>query len=113
MDSKTETVSDKTDNELIAEFMGWRLESKRNYDCWILPNDSALSWYAIEKFATSWDWLVPVAHKFIEKTKNADMPHAIFMNVYTFSVCRPVGELYENIITGIKWYNSQSPDTIK
>lgn len=109
-----EVPEDKTtDNELIAEFDGWIFcndDSKSYPDgYWVLETEDGKFWETHNslKYHESWDWLVPVAHKFTEKAKHTDMPHAIFMNVYTFSVCRPIGELYENIIKGIKWYNQQ------
>lgn len=101
-----EVPEDKTDNELIAEFMdGFRLKIPRNM--WYIRSINQTIDSDEMKYETSWDWLVPVARKFTEKAKHTDMPHAIFMNVYTFSVCGPIGELYENIIKGIKWYNQQ------
>lgn len=61
----------KTDHELIAEFLGWKLcdcgegdihykYGKREYEVWFL-ND-------LRKFEHSWDWLMPVVEKITEIT---------------------------------------------
>lgn len=132
-----EVPEDKTtDNELIAQFMGYEkvtvdyfgtsfeTEWQREHQDWmeavnldsigdyiVKVKDNEWIYWKDVAYHTSWDWIVPVARKLTEKAKHTDMPHAIFMNVYTFSVCRPIAELYENIIKGIKWYNQQKLKT--
>ena len=56
------------DNKLIAEFMGWDIESPTT-----LPSNLHLSNLEIDnnevleyKFHTSWDWLMPVISKIVE-----------------------------------------------
>ncbi len=94
-----------SNNELIAEFMGLEFflgevriipikSSQRPY--WIKPN-----------YDTSWDWLIPVVYQFKKKHETIDIPYVLYMNVIGFTVDRPIGELYENLIKAIKWYNTQ------
>lgn len=62
----------KSDNELIAEFMGW---NKDAVGLWLVP-DCFAGRHRIKLFSTdqlifdsSWDWLMPVVEK-INNTKN-------------------------------------------
>ena len=54
-----------TDNKLIAEFMGWDIESLSTIPSNLHPsnleldNDEVLEY----KYHTSWDWLMPVLKK--------------------------------------------------
>ena len=58
-------IKRKTDNELIAEFMGMKYSDERYWS----------------KFKTSWDWLMPVVEK-IECTKTDDEDNSdSFFNV--------------------------------
>lgn len=100
----------KSDNELIAEFMG--ICVTRSFDVlWIVDEDGDLPDYKnaqVYSPSNNWNQLIPVVGQFIEKAKGTDMPHALYMNVATFSVSRPIGELYENLVKGIRWYNEHS-----
>ena len=103
---------EQTDNELIAEFMG-AVESRDSGICgirtyWINEKDPNPTESRDMYYSVSWDWLMPVVPVFKEKTKHTNMPHHLFMNVVAFTVDRPLHELYENIVKGIKWYNEQS-----
>ena len=98
---------EKTDNELIAEFM--ELMVFKNYDDMsAIPIEKLKPWVYVDqcKYHDSWDWLMPVVQKFIEKAKATDMPHALYMNVHSFTVNRPISELYDNLVAGIKWHNA-------
>lgn len=52
----------KTDNELIAEFMGFEKVSTKTADYW-QDGSRTIRWDEIEKYTTSWDWLMPVVEK--------------------------------------------------
>lgn len=124
MDSKTETVSDKTDNELIAEFHGWKkykVGEKRTgqwhwtFQQWGKANFDSGSF----QYHTSWDWIMPVWVKFRDldfvEDSESDHKHMDWINSlqwYLFSSDEPK-RFAERLAYAIKWYNSQSPNTIK
>jgi hypothetical protein len=64
---KVVNIPSKTDNELIAEFMGFTKDSKDLYlidDYSLRGEDEYQATYVSEmKFNTSWDWLMPVTEK--------------------------------------------------
>lgn len=118
MDSTKEI---KTDNELIAEFMGMEL---------IIPvNKSYPSYYRefglggnvkrdyhpaisgeflIFKYDTSWDWLMPAFGKFAA----LDLDDVDYSN-HCVAISEKILEcdiqgVYERLVEAIKWYNSQS-----
>ena len=73
----------KTDNELIAEFMGWRfvpiIEDPDNgtieYAYWTGPSlwmKGATANYEVLQFDRNWDWLMPVVEK-IAKIETNDI----------------------------------------
>ena len=91
----------KTDNQLIAEFMGDN-RSRRLY-------------------RTSWDWLMPVVEK-IEKLYSVNFPPDFvqrllsgekeiidhqYMDVIALPLATPISEVYDNVVIFIKWYNQQ------
>ena len=49
----------KTDNELIAEFMGIKYSDERSFN----DGEWTHSIKSLSKFETSWDWLIPVVKK--------------------------------------------------
>lgn len=98
---------EKTDNELIAEFMGakpMRLGNENGvYQTgWIFTGRPSPDY--LLQFHTSWDWLMPVVEKI-----------ATFTLVYPEQVKRVTGlkvmvlrsVLYERCVAFIKWYNQQ------
>ena len=103
----------KTDNELIAEFMGLKpYEDSRYGTMWPDPTNQNKVGFAL-KYDTSWDWLMPVVEK-IQK----ECSHRI---VIDGSKCRIVGEhsikvhtiktinsAYKAVVEFIKWHNETS-----
>ena len=100
----------KTDNELIAEFMGWERYSRNSFKCPNLyPFNSSLSmgWTTFEEnqlqFNTSWDWLMPVVEKI------AEYRLAYPKETGWVCDCKIVvlhKYLYREVVNFIKWYNS-------
>jgi hypothetical protein len=87
----------KTDNELIAEFMG--------------KPDHIMS--ELLKYHTSWDWLMPVIHKIFTVPFDSvdglreftDKPNTIF-DALSFGLHSEIEEVHKAVVEFIKWYNS-------
>lgn len=100
----------KTDNELIAEFMGWK--KVKNQNIYILPNGDNI---VDPKFTTSWDWLMPVVKnidilippfKMSDVLKNG-LHNEEYMAVTALPLATPISEVHKAIVEFIKWYNQQ------
>ena len=52
-------IKRKTDNELIAEFMGMKYSDERSFN----DGEWTHSIKSLSKFEASWDWLMPVVKK--------------------------------------------------
>jgi hypothetical protein len=98
----------KTDNELIAEFMG----SPVNYE-YDRPYPSKKRVKVILKYDTSWDWLMPVVEKISE------LPNVYSVEIHIDATVRissdslfenlggDIESCYKTVVEFIKWYNSQ------
>ena len=89
---RTKLKNMKTDNELIAEFMGMGIF---HYN----PNQLG--------YDTSWDWLIPV----VEKIHNVVPSEVSEVNneglaIFEIGLLTPIGEVHEAVVQFIKWYNS-------
>jgi hypothetical protein len=98
---------EKTNNELIAEFLGWKYNE--NLKCW--ENDrSAFTKHSL-LFNLSWDWLVPV----LEKIKSMEHDEIFmstnpereiqFASVIGLPIFTPLSIVYLRTVEFIKWYN--------
>jgi len=106
----------KTDNELIAEFMGSTYIKDGTMRYWIIDgrNHSTLH------YETSWDWLMPV----VEKIKlSYDVSIRFYsgdctcyinkqtlegIEISSFGNFEPsIMNVYKAVVKFIKWYNSQ------
>lgn len=100
----------KTDNELIAEFMGCRkvqgLENAWEID-W-LPRPSLDRLFRELKFDTSWDWLMPVVDK-IYKWGSVRPDYGGTIRPYKYlndlSIMADLQQTYVAVVEFIKWYN--------
>lgn len=109
----------KTDNELIAEFMGMT-RNRMGLSTGNFMKGKMGLW-----FHTSWDWLMPVVEKIGKLYEEAFPPNEKFIemilahedpidkhyiDVISTSICTPINEVYEEVIKFIKWHqvNSQS-----
>lgn len=106
-----------TDNELIAEFLGWKQVHTETADYWMRPEGGATNWDTPQKFQNSWDWLMPVVEKIdglgyhvtIMKTRCVI---AITLNVQNhIQSIHPgysmIEVVYCAVVEFIKWYNEQ------
>lgn len=109
---------EKTDNEIIAEFMGLPLTKQ-------LPQFSSVGpkkWTTVPfqrwKYHESWDWLMPVVvrchelgdaeeQKFPE-AKDLDDPTGWKAWSYRrVGLSTDINQVYTNVVNFIKWHNSQ------
>lgn len=117
-----------SDNELIAEFMGWERYGNA-YKCpnlYPIENSTNSGWttFAHEtfEFHTRWDSLMPVVHKigelynrafpskekFIELILSKQDPiDSHYIDVISISIASPISEVYAAVINFIHWYNTQ------
>lgn len=111
----------KTDNELIAEFMGYEFindapeEFPKGY--WYLTADIESDWMVEQdmQYHESWDWLMPV----VEKISALNGVHYIIeghcgMVIYSFgkqivknSSDSNIETVYKSVVEFINWHNSQ------
>lgn len=115
---------EKTDNELIAEFMGGVYYSRG--DIWRFPvrmdviggSDKCNPVHI--KYHTSWDWLMPVVEKieqlylkafpgneeFIRRILNKEEPlDGPYMDVISIPLSTKIDEAHKAVVEFIKWYN--------
>lgn len=111
----------KTDNELIAEFMGYYFQQDRftRPDGQYTHKEDGHGLFVEEmKYDTSWDWLMPVVIKCHEvgdakerefpEAKNLDDPTGWkAWNYRRVGLSTNIEQVYKNVILFIKWYNSQ------
>jgi hypothetical protein len=105
---KTET---KTDNELIAEFIGD--QGQRLNDPKWKSGDELI----YLKYHKSWDWLMPVVEKIetlkfsvmvIGKYTRIQCPHPY--KEFATDICETkIQSVYKAVVEFIKWYNQQKP----
>lgn len=119
----------KTDNELIAEFMGWtRKEPNERYNLprWYKKSDSDLREHRFMgyseqlKFHSSWDWLMPVVGKIgdLDKPRRENYETFELWETATFEFEDAVDGvtelkigniniefLHESVVEFIKWYS--------
>jgi len=106
----------KTDNELIAEFMGLPLTKREVKFTGGTKEVPFQNW----KYNQSWDWLMPVVEKietlydkafppdFIAKllAKEPTIDHH-YMDVIALPLSTKINEAYGSVVEFIKWYNQQ------
>ena len=122
----------KTDNELIAEFMGgYNVNPATKYIGMNLPNKNH-DWYDYKdmRYSASWDWLIPVVERIAEISASDFVIHfnvlglkkqtrascSYFINSYNkhnknFEIKDEFGNtlnaVYKAVVKFIKYYNEQ------
>jgi hypothetical protein len=112
---------EKSDNELIAEFMGFSMcETKHDkfFNPPHTPKATPEKWiYHLNGliFGTSWDWLMPV----VEKINNAPFDNMrgieLIETIHKYISKVQIKDAYMYVVEFIKWYKHQtashSPDS--
>lgn len=106
----------KTDNEIIAEFMGLDVDGDNVTDGTIETTIGKL------KYSTSWDWLMPVVEK-INETIYPELNERIDVIIYRRTchindrqqiIIETTGKnmldcTYKAVVEFIKWHNQKTP----
>ena len=111
---KTNEGRVKTDNELIAEFMGETVYASRS-EMNSVPIKELKPYYLLDQleYDTSWDWLMPVVEK-IEKTCGASVEmrqqycgiiHHLSKWQTSYTWGTKIGSTYKAVVSFIKWYS--------
>lgn len=124
----------KNNNELIAEFMGFKYLNSReegNIRVYEVPSGKDLKYRAFKlshlkfEFDTAWDWLMPVVEKIVSLSFDVHI-HSMKNNAGVFVTMtgidtwngtplihnsdeKPIDSVYQAIVEFIKWHNAQ-PD---
>lgn len=114
-----------TDNELIAEFMGFYITSEKpsvdgsQSRVWKSNSPPYFGGYRtphLATFQTSWDWLMPVVEKVNMMEPSEFNYHVDRMTqfrveqgkIQMLSISSPMRIVYSAVVDFIKWYNQQS-----
>lgn len=115
-------AKDKTDNELIAEFMGVQVYKTRE-EMNAVPIDKLGLWSYLHQLAYDKEWndLMPVVEKIeslmphikipddLEALKNGTHGSEPHVEVLSLSIASKISEVYAAVITFIRWYNANQP----
>lgn len=116
----------KTDNELIAEFIGWTIIDETEHDPEFYESPNVLCNYEYFEgtrfhkhdelfFNTSWDWLMPVVER-LEAQNGASaeirqaycyIVHHLTKTEFNFHAGSKLEAVYKAVVEFIKWYNEQ------
>jgi len=103
----------KTDNEIIAEFMGvkqTRVLSAlgKPVDVYILEHFGMFSTSFELKFDKSWEWLMPVVHKILRTWTplSGEWPYE-YCQLNDTGLGNSIEQVYYRTVQFIKWYNEQ------
>lgn len=93
-----------TDNELIAEFMGFPA-----WETYVDFGGMREEKKRLRKmqYHTSWDWLMPVVEKIANELEK-DWPRASD-GALSLRIGTPISVVYANVVEFIKWYNQSKP----
>ena len=109
----------KTDNELIAEFMGFTFAFERGHRVYNVPKGEDLKYAAFKlphvklNYDSSWDWLMPVVEKINTMEPSEFNYHVTRMTEFRicqeklqmYSITTPINQVYKMVVDFIKWYN--------
>ena len=101
----------KTDNELIAEFMGFEPYKSelgntfQHRDLMGIFGGAGIKF----KYNSSWDWLMPVVEKIDAlNVTNVDLSEWYYNrdNILDLQINSKIKDVYEAVVEFIKWHNS-------
>jgi ribulose bisphosphate carboxylase small subunit len=85
------------ENKLIAEFMGMKYSDKRSFN----NGEWTHSIESLNKFKTSWDWLMPVVEKCFQEEGNHYVLNDALITIN-------IEEVYKAVVEFIKQLNKES-----
>jgi hypothetical protein len=109
----------KTDNQVIAEFMGW-VHSVKDYhgiNLFHLPEGDKIPIHcksqSLEgfKYDTSWDWLMPVVEKIEEFRHTTDYPpemRLLWIELSSAILEVNLSRSHRGVVEFIKWLNTNN-----
>lgn len=115
----------KTDNEIIAEFMGYKeidtINSTSRFKYYNKGSGPLMDSYFLERhaYSVSWDWLMPVVEKIDKMMPEIKIPEDLktledgdhlanhYMEVVALPLSTHISEVYQAVVEFIKWYNNQ------
>lgn len=120
----------KKNDELIAGFLGWERYSNNSFKCpniYPIENSTVYGWTTFTadqlEFSKRWDWLMPVVEKiteifdknfppgeeFVKRILAHEEPfEKEYMEVVGLPIGTPIKEVYDAVVTFIRWHNSQA-----
>lgn len=96
-------------NRLIAEFMGLKVLSKEEYLKHPKHGTLNVTEYSIseyQRFHSSWDWLMPVGAKCLEKSLSLRQYPFIDIKIKEAVQSFKIEATYQAVVEFIEWYNS-------
>lgn len=113
---------EKSDNELIAEFMGFTKIGVHESGAIIWGNVPGPIGHCVgEEFDTQWDWLMPVVEKieamgavveiWLSLGKGCRIYFVKERNEFTHESNSTIESVYTAVVEFIKWYNSHNKTT--
>lgn len=111
-----------TDNELIAQFMGFRLDGVEYEHRFAHHPDKGAMLINRMKYHESWDWLMPVVEKIdrLGFSVTIRRTRTIIETVLTGRIVESIhpdysmlNVTYQAVIEFIKWYNTQKSGSVQ
>lgn len=91
-------------NKLISEFMKFENVGKSHYEV-VLPHCTIIRPLFNMRFASSWDWLMPVVEK-IEQSREDIYDIEEFLLIRDELASARINTTYKSVIDFIKWQNA-------
>ena len=95
----------RTENKLIAEFMGYKVMEEEKFLTYDYPKGTDLTKIMVDvamKYHTSWDWLMPVVEKCFDTQQPSEGQH-YFINESLLTM--KIEVVYDRVVEFIKTYN--------
>ena len=95
----------KEENKLIAEFMGYTLDTTTKE--YYIPKYNSGDWFTIDEllFHDSWDWLMPVVSEIKTIGNIGDRFYEGLDRLDTSIMEVDIELAYQNVVDIIEWYN--------
>lgn len=106
----TKDIRNKTDNELIAEFMDLKtrkISLLSDNDLTVYYKDSAKDWFNLPDYDKSWDSLMPVVEKILKTTEPPPGQGWLYeyIQLETARVGNSIEYIYQCVVSFIHHYN--------